>query len=300
MSALSDVRLARVVSRQYGLDLQTDGALDGGDESRVLPVRTGDERFVVRVSPPWRSLNELAWAYELASYAATEIVEALAPVRAPDGSLAFEHDGCVTSLYPFVAGAMLDRRNARERDEAARLLARLHRVLPAWPAGRPRPVSRASGPSLVPNVDPPGLVDLDLDAAVAHWSSLTRPALTHGDYYRGNVRCADHRIVALFDWDDACYWTLENELAWSVWEFAQADDDATLDLTRAHQFLETYAANDGPVPLGDLGFIIPFIRDDLRTEIREAAAAEEAGLHNDPEYTRRSKEAFDRLAGVTL
>jgi Ser/Thr protein kinase RdoA (MazF antagonist) len=290
-----DVRLLAAVSAHYGVDLHMDGTLGGGYESRIIQARSRSEQFVIRVSPPWRSVDELTWAYELASYAASEIPEALAPVRARDGSLAFEHEGCVASLFPFVAGAMLDRASAHERHDAARLLARLHRVLPMWPNACPRPGSRGDAPTLVPNVEPVGLDDPELDAAVAYWTGRARRALTHGDYYRGNVRCADGRIVALFDWDDACYWTLENELAWSVWEFAQADSDATLDVERADQFLETYAGNDGPVALGDTGFVIPFIRDDIRTEIREAAAAAEAGLYHDPDYVKRLVAAFETL-----
>jgi aminoglycoside phosphotransferase (APT) family kinase protein len=122
----------------------------------------------------------------------------------------------------------------------------------------------------------------------------------HGDYYRGNVRCVGSRIVALFDWDDACYWTLENELAWSLWEFTQADDAATLDLDRARRFLDVYAANDGPVASGPLDFIIPFIRDDIRTEIREAAAMAEMGLAVDGAYVDRAQAAFANLASLAL
>jgi hypothetical protein len=120
------------------------------------------------------------------------------------------------------------------------------------------------------------------------------------------MRCVNHRIVALFDWDDACYWTLENELAWSVWEFAQADEAATLDLDRARRFLDVYAECGGPAALGEVGFIVPFIRDDIRTEIREAIALAEAGRASDSAYLRRSMEAFvnlrkqqDRMAGWT-
>ena len=124
--------------------------------------------------------------------------------------------------------------------------------------------------------------------------------MTHGDYYRGNVRCVDGRIVALFDWDDACYWTLENELAWSLWELTQADDAATLDVDRARRFLDVYAAAGGPVSFGSLDFIVPFIRDDLRTEIREAAAMAEAGLAVDHAYVNRARSAFAALADVSL
>jgi Ser/Thr protein kinase RdoA (MazF antagonist) len=293
-------RILRETSVRYGLEFDAESTLHGGEESSVTRVRSGDASFIVRVSPAWRTLAELAWAYELAAFAATEIPEALAPVRARDGSLAFEQDGRVVSVFPFVDGEVLDRSSERERDSAARLLARLHRVLPSWPNARPRPASRPNVPVLVPRIDPPGLADPALDAAVHRLSVTATPALAHGDYYRGNVRCVDHRIVALFDWDDLGVWTLENELAWSVWEFTQADDAATLDLSRARRFLDVYSASGGTAPLGDLGFIVPFIRDDIRTEIREAAAMAEAGHVPDPVYVQRSNEAFVNLARVTF
>jgi len=297
---VSDV-LEKLVEARYGLELAAGEPLGGGIESRIIKARSASGSVVIRVTPEWRSLDELTWAYELAAYAATEISEALAPLPARDGSHAFEHDGHVVSVFPFIHGTILDRTNDVERDAAARLLAQLHRVLPAWPAARPRPASRADRPTLVPNVEPPGLVDHALDDAVAQFSARFNPALAHGDYYRGNVRCVDHRIVALFDWDDASYWTLENELAWSVWEFAQADDDATLDLHRADRFLRTYSSYGGPVSLRDCSFVVPFIRDDIRTEIREAAAAAEAGVETDDQaYVDRSNAAFANLAAVTL
>ena len=292
--------LLGAVAARYGFELGPGEPLGGGYESDIIKAERVGGAVVVRISPEWRSLDELTWAYELATYAAAQIPEALAPLRARDGSLAFEHRERVVSVFPFVRGAMLDRANAAERDSAARLLARLHRVLPAWRAARPRPASRHSAPNLVPAVDPPGLVDHALDDAVARLAARAPAALTHGDYYRGNVRCADGEIVALFDWDDACSWTLENELAWSVWEFAQADDVATLDLDRARRFLDVYAASDGPVPLGDLDFVIPFIRDDVRTEIREAAAAVEAGIEVDRSYVDRSRAAFTTLSDIRL
>jgi Ser/Thr protein kinase RdoA (MazF antagonist) len=240
-------------------------------------------------------------AFELASFAATRIPEALAPVRARDGSLAFVHQRRVVSLFPFVEGAMLDRTSERERDSAAQLLARLHRVLPSWPAARPRPTTQ--GPAAyprAPRVEPPGLDDPRLDAQV---SRILRDAPTvpaHGEFYRGNVRCVDGRITAVFDWDDARYLSLEYELAWSVWEFAQSDTDATLDIRRATRFLDVYASADGPVTLGDRSFVIPLIRQGLRTEVRNAAVLAELALAYDPEYIARERTAFGRLANVDL
>ena len=289
------------VSERYGLSLHAVHPLGGGIESTVLRATGLAGDIVIRVSPRWRSLDELVWAYELVSYAATRIPEAVAPLRATDGALAFEHGGHVVSVFPYVDGHRLDRENERERDAAATLLARLHQALPSWPLARPRPASRRGRPNLVPDVDPPALADRALDNAVARLTDRFQPALTHGDYYRGNVRCLNHEIVALFDWDDACWWTLENELAWSVWEFAQSNESATLDLDRAHRFLRVYEAGGGPVAVRDRSFVIPFIRDDIRTEIREATALVEAGLESDDAaYIERSYAAFANLADVTL
>ena len=293
-------RVLSAVRQRYALDVATAWPLAGGIESRVLRATGEGCDVVVRLSPRWRTLEELSWAYELATYAATMCPRALAPLRAGDGSFAFEHDGHIVSLFPLIDGHVLDRTNAEERHAAAVLLARLHRVLPSWPAARPRPASRANAPRLVPQRQVAALRDPSLDAVVAGLSARCRPALTHGDYYRGNVRCRNHEIVAVFDWDDACYWTLENELAWSVWEFTQADDAATLDLDRAETFLQAYAASGGPVSIDDRSFIVPFIRDDIRTEIREAIALEEGGGESDAAYVERSYAAFADPAGVDL
>jgi Ser/Thr protein kinase RdoA (MazF antagonist) len=284
------------VRQRYSIGVVTAAPLSGGVESSVLRAVGDGSDVVIRVSPRWRTLEELSWAYELATYASALCPQALPPVRAADGSLAFEHDGRVVSVFPFVEGRMLDRTKAMERDAAAVLLARLHRVLPSWPAARPRPASGPTAPRLIPAHDVAALRDPSLDEVVARLGRRLSPAITHGDYYRGNVRCVDHALVALFDWDDACYWTLENELAWSVWEFAQADDAAALDLDRAERFLRTYAASGGPVSIDDRSFIIPFIRDDIRTEIREAIALEERGEETDAAYVERSYAAFANLA----
>ena len=190
------------VRQRYGLDVTAATALSGGIESSVVRA-TGDAcSVVIRASPTWRTLDELSWAYELASYAATLCPEALAPLRAADGALAFEHDGHVVSVFPYVEGRALDRTNALERDAAATLLASLHRVLPSWPAARARPSSGPGAPDLEPQRDPAELRDPALDDRVARLLERFRPALTHGDYYRGNVRCEQHRIIALFDVPD--------------------------------------------------------------------------------------------------
>jgi Ser/Thr protein kinase RdoA (MazF antagonist) len=286
------VDLLELLRRRHDLQLVADGNLTGGYESRCTKMRSGDRSFVLRESPSWRSLDEVSWAYELAWFAKMEIPEAIAPIRAVDGTLACTYEGRVISLFPFVDGAPLDRSSERERDNAAWLLARLHHVL-----GRrqvpPRPASRPDAPAHVPTIEP--IFDPGLDEEVARFT--TTSAVVHGDFYRGNLRCRNHSIVGLFDWDDARMWTLENELAWSVWEFAQVD--ATLDTIRARRFVDVYAAHSNPT-WHNLDFIIPFIRDHLRTEIRRAAARVELGLDIDSAYVARSRQAFVNLAVVAL
>lgn len=295
-----DEDLARAVSACYGLPLHPEEVLHGGEECRVIKARHRGRHFVIRVSPSWRSLVELTWAYELATYAATRIPEALAPIRTHHGTFAFEHEGRVVSVFPFADGAMLDRSSDRERDGAAQLLARLHCVLPMWPSARPRPAARPDAMPRVPRVDPAGLDDAELDAAVATITAAAQPALVHGDFYRGNLRVVDGRITALFDWDDARLLTLEYELAWSVWEFAQTDHEPTLDVERATRFLGAYAGAGGPVSLGDRRFVVPLIRDGLRREVRHAAALAEEGIAYDPAYIARAGAAFSRLRDSSL
>ena len=64
------------VSERYGLPLDAVHPLGGGIESIVLRATGAAGDIVIRVSPRWRSLDELVWAYELVSYAATRIREA--------------------------------------------------------------------------------------------------------------------------------------------------------------------------------------------------------------------------------
>lgn len=292
-------RLADAIGQRYTFHPEIGRTLGGGEETVAYEAHAGEHHLVIRVSPPWRTLAELTWAFELASWAAARIPEAVAPARARGREPAFELDGRVVSVFPFVAGDPLDRTDDEERDEAARLLARLHRVLPAYPGAMRRPPTSAAAPERQPRVALQGFDDRELDATIADLSARATRALTHGDYYRGNLRCIDRRVVGLLDWDDATMWFLEYELAWSVWEFAQADEAAELDVGRARRFLAAYAG-DGPVSVRDVGFVVPIIRAELREEVRDARAAEEQGRRVDAEYTARAAEAFWRLRDQRL
>ncbi|HYH78956.1 MAG TPA: phosphotransferase [Longimicrobium sp.] len=302
--------LLAAVERRHGLAVATAEPLAGGYECDVaLLTATDGRRCVLRVSPSSRSVEELAWAYELASFAAEWIPEAVAPLAGRDGSLLFLHDGRPVSLFPFVAGRLLDRDDPAERDAAARLLGGLHTLLQDWPGLRPRPDApgyRMSSPSIASAAElaeqDAVLPDTELARFLASWRANPRlpPAPLHGDFYRGNLLCAEGRVAGLLDWDDAGIGSREYELAWSVWEFAQARaPDTTLDSTRALRFLEAYA-EIGPVDVSDRGFVVPLIRAHLRFEVVRAEAERRQGAQVDETYIARNVAAFHALRSQSL
>lgn len=284
--------------------------LAGGYECDVALLTTSDgERRVLRVSPAARTVDELAWAYELAGYAKLHTTEAVAPLAGRDGSLVFRHGERPVSLFPFVDGQLLDRDHPAQRDAAARLLGRLHRVLPTWPALRPRPNPSSPRPS-APHVASDAelaeqcvvLADPELDRFIAAWRANPRlpAAPLHGDFYRGNLLCAGDNVAGLLDWDDAVIGSREYELAWSVWELAQAPaPEVTLDPDRARRFLEAYAET-GPVDVSDRGFVIPLIRAHLRFEVWRAGIEEGQGMTVDHDYVARNVAAFEALRAQRL
>ncbi|MFL5541027.1 MAG: phosphotransferase enzyme family protein [Longimicrobiaceae bacterium] len=282
--------------RRYGLDAEVAGRLEGGNECDVFVLASDAGERVARVCPPWRTVAELEWAYGLAAYAAGAIPEAVAPLAARDGSRVFALGGRPVAIFPHVAGRHLDRDDAAERDEAARLLARLHQVLPAWPGARPRPGNPhqarlfAGRDAILEPADP----DLDRFLAARAADPAVRRVPLHGDFYRGNLLVEGGRITGLIDWDDSRVGSLESELAWSTWELAQAPDGG-LDPGRTARFLEVYVASGGPAS-PDLAVLVPLIRANLRREVREAARARAAGaVLDDDEYVARALRGFNAL-----
>jgi Ser/Thr protein kinase RdoA (MazF antagonist) len=297
--------LVEEVERRYGIVVIAIEPLSGGYECDVALLYTvGGGRYVLRVSPASRSVEELAWAYDLAFYAGTIIPEVVAPLAANDGSLVFEDEGRPVSLFPFVGGHLLERGSVEECESAARLLGRLHRVLPGWPHLRPRPeppVHRLESPDIASSADLAEhaaiFLDRELDAWLVRWRTSRRlpTAPLHADFYPGNLLCSDGRVVGLLDWDDVRVSSREYELAWSVWEFAQAaEPDATIDADRAAWFLAAYAET-GPVDVSDRGFVVPLIRAHLRYEVARAAAWQREGIEVDEEYVAREIAAFEAL-----
>jgi len=213
-------------------------------------------------------------------------------------------EGRPVSLFPFVEGERLDRNDDGLREQAARLLAKLHIFFLQRPHFEARPASAPGNPyRRRPKAEPEVIFDPDLDHTLAktYDARMALSAPVHGDYYPGNLLSCNGEIRGIIDWDDCRLDSLHDELAWSVWEFGKHPRDRNhLVMERAYHFLRSYRAAAGPAPTEDIGFVVPLIRQHLRVEIRSALAAKEAGEAIDEDYLSEELEAFENLNVLKL
>lgn len=264
----------------FGLTLRREPVrLRSGEQSAAF--RCGE--VVVRVGPTWRTNAELEWTNEVALVAADAVAEVVAPMLRPDGTTVVRIDDRPVSLWPFVGGTAIDEWNGDEDDQAADLLARVHRALARMP-WRPKPVSP------VPMAPTPDLEDRDLDTWLALFDR-DHPATQalHGDFYPGNMLAVDGRIVGLIDWDEALLGPPERELAWAAWEWA--DGLETLDLASALEFVDVYRAAGGPARRIGEHDLRPLVRQRLRWEV----GYQRANPSYDAEYEAHQLRAFHAL-----
>ncbi|WP_348537975.1 phosphotransferase, partial [Nocardia brasiliensis] len=126
-----DIRAA--VAAEWGH--KGDGVrLFGGEESAAY--RVGD--VVVRIGPQDRDPAQLEWCNGIAAAAARDVPEAVAPLARADGSTVYVVAGRPITVWPFVEGEWASSEDPVQRDEAAVLLARVHRAL-AEHRAPPRP-----------------------------------------------------------------------------------------------------------------------------------------------------------------
>lgn len=97
----------------------------------------------MRLSPSWRSKAELAWAFTVAELLSRHVPDVIAPMSSKAGTSVVLWGERPVSVWPYVEGLLLDRDNARQRRDAARVLAALHRAAPFY---RPGSQSAAAEP----------------------------------------------------------------------------------------------------------------------------------------------------------
>ena len=88
----------------------------------------------------------------------------------------------------------------------------------------------------------------------------------HGDYYAGNIRVQDGRIVGIFDWDETRRDFRAWEVARSVWEFCCLRH-FELDGRRSKMFIDTYLAAQGEITFSELSAFGPLIGIGLLWEL---------------------------------
>ncbi|MBZ0295536.1 MAG: phosphotransferase [Anaerolineae bacterium] len=268
--------------------------LTGGYESDVW--RVGE--LVVRIGPAWRTDAELGWIHDLVRHCAATIPEVVAPLDAVDGRTWFRWQDRPVLVLPFVPGEQLNRDDDHQMQQAARLLARIHRAGLQWPGKRPRPALSATAPPT-----PAGQIDLTsiVDAELDDWYARVfqrEPHVqgpVHGDYYRANLLCVDGQVTGIIDWDESDLRPLVTEIAWAMWEFTHNAAGDDLDVARAARFLEAYRAEHDVLTDRDRPSLVPLIRWHLREEVRRSLAAEQRGEEVDLGYRHAEIRAFNAL-----
>ena len=275
------------VAREFRIETDGDAErLHGGEES--ASYRVGDN--VIRIGPDWRDTPELEWCYALAAHAARSVPEVPNPRTNTRGHHTIRADGRPVSVWPFVEGVWASSANRSHRDQAAELLARLHRAL-ASVSVEQRPVDTS------PRLPTPDLDDAELDEWWSDFLATSRPhQALHGDYYRGNILVDDGRFKGLLDWDNAFVGPPAQEVAWASWEWTPASDE--FDLEYCHEFLAAYVAAGGPAPAVDEKTIAQVVRHRVRWEVAYGRAMRLRGVEHDEddlEYEADLIEAFHEL-----
>lgn len=114
---------AAAVETAWGIPAEAAERLTGGEESAAYRVGS----VVVRLGPPARRTALMEWCHQVAAAAGVE--EAVLPLRTATGASVVRVAGRPVSVWPLVSGRWLDADEPAEAEQAARLLARLHRGL---------------------------------------------------------------------------------------------------------------------------------------------------------------------------
>ncbi len=296
--------LCTAITQHYDIALQPVRRLTDGEECETWLTASDNDPLVVRLSPAWRSPDQLAQTHAFMLALQSHLPIVVAPLRATDGTTFFLYHGRLVGLFPFVEGQHLIREEPAHRAAAARLLADLHRTALAVSPAVSRPQRHLMGAAYLSRVEDPGtLSDPELDAwhaTLLEQSGAFTCGMIHGDYYRRNLLARGDIIVAVLDWDNAHPDFLMQEVASSTWEFCKnaSGDDWYPERVRA--FLQTYREAGGPCQAQEYASLLPFIRWRLREEIRYNLAMKADGLLWEPEYVEKISRAFQRFRNYTL
>jgi Ser/Thr protein kinase RdoA (MazF antagonist) len=290
--------LRALLLESYRLECTKALPIFNGDEARVWRVTSSDGDFVVHLGPPWRRPDELAWVHRVACFAARQVPEVVPPIATGSGETFIPYGDALVAVYRFVEGIDLSRDDDEELSAAAELLARIHTALLDFPDQRPA-LSPSAPQARKATDEPPELSDEDLDRWMDEvGGKLWTKGIVHGDYYRRNLICRDHRIVGVIDWHEAGMRPLISELAFATWEAAH-DEDMRFLPTRAKLFVDAYV-EAGPIEPWEYEALLPWMRLGLRANIRYGLDSARLGAHEDRAYVAKELAAFRALKDMRL
>ena len=288
--------LAVLLSQRYGLRGEATRVAAGVSGSSLWRVESF-RPVLVRVSEHF-DLKHIVGACDGVSRVARNLPGVVAPLVAVDGQMAFSWNDRPVSVWPFIPGSPLDRRDAGQVGQAAQFLARLHQVIAGADTTDhdddiPGADNAVAAAALLP--------DPELEEWLDQWRDRTGNSVgrgwRHGDFFWQNILCHDGAVVGVVDWDDVSVGPTDVELAWAMWEFAKSARGDRLVPCSAAAFLDVYRHAGGrATPLHDL---IPLVRERLRRDVaffRRIATTHGHVIDADDEAAKY--DAFTSLANV--
>ena len=262
--------------------------LPGGDLNDVYRVDCRGQAFVLRIYNKAATREMVECEHAVVGQFGSRLVEVPVPIPAHDGSTVVQEEGRVASMLPFIDGHRVDVTEDAELRMAAEMLARLHSVGRSIQCPSPRPGypalvhldwhdnrwwSWTSVEQTLQEMDQP-IILAALSRLLDHLpfvlDDLRKRELpivqVHGDYYAGNIRAKNGRIVGIFDWDETRRDYRAWEVARSVWEFCCLRN-FELDERRSKLFIDAYVAARGEISSPELSAFGPLIGIGLLWEL---------------------------------
>ncbi|HJV14885.1 MAG TPA: phosphotransferase, partial [Propionibacteriaceae bacterium] len=239
--------------------------LSGGYANDVF-LLDGAQPVVLHIKHPPLDLESLSWEHQLQQLLGVQLPEVPAPLPARDGRTFLLHQQRPVWLTPYVSGVPA---GLADRRAVAAGLGRLHSIridVPARPGHQrlsdlPIPPIRqmpAAFDSWLPLIAQARSDALEVISHIAKTRSVA-VGVTHNDIFPGNVLVENAQLTALLDWEEA-------DIDWLVWDLASSigpfcsTSDGALDGSATQDFIDSYRAAGGRVPIEEDDLIIPLMR----------------------------------------
>ncbi|MGO9252888.1 MAG: phosphotransferase family protein [Mycobacterium sp.] len=239
MAALTDLQLDDLNRRLAAAGVVDLRPLAGGASSLTFAGMRGDRRVVVKVAPP--GVEPILHRDVLRQ---SRVIRALGPTAVPVPEVLWEDRGDPPDVPPLFIMSFLDGDSleplfdldaaggqptqvAERLRDAARAMARLHRLEPTRLGLGTETITDPSQEiqrwyRLLETVDPtlvPGWQDVAAQLRSSIPAALP-PAVVHGDFRLGNLRCVGDRVTAVIDWE---IWSLGDPRVDAGWFLINAD-----------------------------------------------------------------------------